>query len=149
VGASGDAERAAVAGGNREFDHAMPAWRDFHDPVGVIFGEPDVAVRTRRDPDGLAVLAGGCIFGDGAVHGADRGDMAVVVTVAVVLGEPQIAVGARGDAGRSAIGRGDEKFGDRAASRDLADLVITQFGEPDISVGARGNGGGLTAGGGK
>ena len=115
---------SAVAGRNGEVgDHA--GGRDAADLVGGGDGEPDVAVRARRDVAGIG--------GDG-VHldrprrrdAADRRG--------VELNEPEVAVGAGGDRADARGGAGNRKLGHRARGRDAPDLVVDRFAEPEIAV---------------
>ena len=74
--------------------------------VAAKLGEPEVAVRARRDPTRLAAGRGHGELGEGSRRG-DAADL-----VGVDLGEPEVAVRARRDANRTAIGRGHEELGD-------------------------------------
>ena len=69
------------------------------DPIGLVFGEPEIAVAAGDD------FAGAVPFGQ-----PELGQRAVRTkppdAIAGVLGEPQIAVRAGGDAGRPAVANG-------------------------------------------
>src|SRR5208282_415348 len=100
---------------------------------GVSFGEPQRAVRPRRDTPGVAISCGDWEFGN-HTGGRDAAD-----SVADPFGEPQRAVRPRRDAPGAAISRGDSEFGNHAGSRDATDLVAiarfrVRFGEPQRTI---------------
>ena len=71
------------------------------DLVAVVLGEPEIAVRPRRDAVGAARRRDGEL-GDRAA-GGDAADL----VVGILLGEPEVAVRSRRDAGRAAACGGD------------------------------------------
>ena len=84
------------------------------DLVGIEFGEPELAVRPRRDANRPARGRRDRELG----HDAGRGDAPDLV--ANELGEPKVAIGSRRDAFRPARGRRDRELTDFAGERQGA-----------------------------
>jgi hypothetical protein len=103
---------------------------------GALVGEPQVAVRTRRDEvrEAAAVQAAGEL-GDGAAR-RDPPDL----LGGALVGEPEISVRPPGNDQRDApVTRLEAvgELGDRAARRDPRDRVgRTEVGEPEVAVSA-------------
>jgi hypothetical protein len=111
-----------------------PVRRDPPDrPGGAVVGEPDVAVRSGRDPEREAArVEAGAELGDRPVRPdpSDRLHGAVVA-------EPHVAVGPHRDRlVRGARVQAGAELGDRAVRRDAADRPGA-VGEPEVAVGAR------------
>src|SRR5262249_3735515 len=108
---SGDKELRAAAETGILRDRA--AGGDLADLAAGAFSEPEIPIRTSRNPLGTAVRRGYRVLGERAA-GRDLADL-----VRRVLGEPQIVVRARGDARWTTGTGGNTVLGDGAAGGDL------------------------------
>src|SRR5437660_388654 len=99
------------------------------DPVAVGLGEPEVAVRAGRDPDGGAMGGDtGLVFGDDA----RRRDLPDPV---VLLREPEVPVWTGGEPeGIAVLADTSAVFRHNARRRDLPDAVAVVLGEPNVAV---------------
>ena len=116
----------AAGRGDREFGDRAGG-RDPPDLVAAGFGEPQRAVRPRRDAQWVATARQGCVYS--------------VITPAVVIRPillPAYSVNHSAPSGPAVMSDGsarrDRGFGDRPGGRDPADLVAVVLGEPQRAV---------------
>src|SRR5207302_662869 len=123
--------RIAAGGGDRIPGEGTRGCDSVH--AAVVFGEPEVAVRPRRNEVWSEAATGDGVLGDNARSG-HLGHL-----VAILFCEPEIAVRPRRNAVRNAAERnaaggcGDRVLSKGARGRHLGDVAIL-FGEPEISV---------------
>jgi hypothetical protein len=132
-GSRRDADDLALGRGDGELgDDACGG--DAPDLVCILFGKPEIAIRSCCDANRCAVGRRNGELGDDTCRG-DAPDL-----VPIILGEPEVAIRSGGDGNRQAAKRGGPtvrwqgELGDDACRGDAPDLVRTILGEPEVAI---------------